>query len=459
MRIKANVTKAAEPQASSNRFLIDPLGALFVRTAAPIILIMLANGLYTLVDAYYLGKYVGSDALTAVTLMFPMYMLIVALSTLVSSGYASVLARRLGAGSGGELALTGALSLSMLIALAFVVLFVPLGYSMVLILANGDALLADLGYLYIAILVAATPLGFLLGIGVDTLRCQGKMALMTGVTVLSTLLNFVFNYVFIVQLQLGVAGSAYGTVVAQICAPILVIVLRSRAEGLPDLSSSRILQSRKYWKQFLVLGVPPSLNYIGISLVATVTIFSLQKWGLDNYATTAGAYGINTRVMTFAVLPLLGLSMAFQTIVGNNFGASAFYRSNKSLKLVLWIATAYCAVVQFTLHLIKDSIGMAFVDDPLIAAEISRILPMSTMMLVLFGPVMMLTAYFQAIGDSSAAAILGLSRTYLFALPLLVCLPYLLGENGIWYAGPSAELMMLMLALVVLMKRRRQWAV
>jgi Na+-driven multidrug efflux pump len=200
------------------------------------------------------------------------------------------------------------------------------------------------------------------------------------------------------------------------------------------------------------------LNYIGISLVATVTIFSLQKWGLDNYAATAGAYGINTRVMTFAVLPLLGLSMAFQTIVGNNFGANAFYRSNRSLKLVLWIATAYCALVQLTLHLTKDSIGMAFVDDPLIAAEISRIIPMSTMMLVLFGPVMMLTAYFQAIGDSSAAAILGLSRTYLFALPFVFCLPYLLGENGIWYAGPSAEFMMLMLALVVLLKRRRQWA-
>lgn len=459
MQSKSSPNKRAKLAASSNRFLTDPLATLFVKTAAPIILIMLANGLYTLVDAYYLGKYVGPDALTAVTLMFPMYMLIVALSTLVSSGYASVLARRLGAGSGGELALTGALSLSMLVALALVILFVPFGYSMVLMLANGDALLADFGYIYIAILVAATPLGFLLGIGVDTLRCQGKMALMTGVTVLSTLLNFVFNYVFIVQLQLGVAGSAYGTVVAQICALILVIVLRSRGEGLPSISLTRVSQSRSYWKEFLVLGVPPSLNYIGISLVATVTIFSLQKWGLDNYAATAGAYGINTRVMTFAVLPLLGLSMAFQTIVGNNFGASAFYRSNTSLKLVLWIATGYCALVQLTLYLIKDSIGTVFVDDPLITAEISRILPMSTMMLVLFGPVMMLTAYFQAIGDSSAAAILGLSRTYLFALPFVFCLPYVLGENGIWYAGPSAEFMMLVLALVVLLKRRRQWAV
>lgn len=100
--------------APKNIFLSGSLAKLFVKTATPIILIMAANGLFTLVDAYYLGEYVGADALTAVTLMFPVYMLLVAVSTLVSSGYSSVFARLLGAKSNDEAghALSGALVLS-----------------------------------------------------------------------------------------------------------------------------------------------------------------------------------------------------------------------------------------------------------------------------------------------------------------------------------------------------------
>jgi hypothetical protein len=78
----------------ANAFLHAPLPGLFLRTAAPIILIMATNGLLAIVDAYFLGEYVGPDALAAVTLMFPAFMLLVALSTLVASGMASQLARR-----------------------------------------------------------------------------------------------------------------------------------------------------------------------------------------------------------------------------------------------------------------------------------------------------------------------------------------------------------------------------
>jgi len=83
-----------------NMFLSGSLPILFIKTAAPIILIMMVNGIHTLIDAYFLGEYVGADALTAVTLMFPAFMLMVALSTLVSNGYSSVLARLLGAAGG-----------------------------------------------------------------------------------------------------------------------------------------------------------------------------------------------------------------------------------------------------------------------------------------------------------------------------------------------------------------------
>ena len=86
----------------NNVFLQSSLPSVFLKTAAPIILIMLVNGSFTLVDAYFLGVFVGADALTAVTSMFPIFIFLIALSTLVSNGFSSVMARQLGAGDLGN---------------------------------------------------------------------------------------------------------------------------------------------------------------------------------------------------------------------------------------------------------------------------------------------------------------------------------------------------------------------
>ena len=78
-------------------YLEGPIGPLFARTALPIVFLMSVNGLLTVVDAIFLGVFVGADALAAVTLMFPIVMICLALATLVANGMASVLARQLGA--------------------------------------------------------------------------------------------------------------------------------------------------------------------------------------------------------------------------------------------------------------------------------------------------------------------------------------------------------------------------
>ena len=88
----------SERDQTLNPYLHGSLGRVFARTAAPIVLFMTVSGLYTVVDALLLGRLAGPKALTAVTLMFPVMMLIVALQSMVSSGMASIVAREIGAG-------------------------------------------------------------------------------------------------------------------------------------------------------------------------------------------------------------------------------------------------------------------------------------------------------------------------------------------------------------------------
>lgn len=443
---------------TENMYLVGSLPKLFAKTATPIISIMAVSGLFTVVDAYFLGKYVGADALTSVTLMFPIYMILVALATLVSGGFSSIYARLLGAKESiqANSTLTQALQLALIVCLVLVAFMYFFGSSIILKITNGNTQLADMGYTYISILFYCSPLMFVLSIQIDALRCEGKLAAMAILTLTAAILNIIFDYIFIAELDMGVAGSAWGTVLAQICNLVAILYYRVKANATIGIKGFFEFDAFKTWKDLLALGAPTSLSYLGISLSATLILYNLQVWSAHNYETIAGAYGILTRLMTFTFLPLLGISMAFQTILGNNYGAKSWLRSNKTVKIALGVALIYCVVIEGIYLFTRNEIGYLFIDDPKIVAELSRIIPYSVILMFIFGPLLMISGYFQAIGDAKRAAILSLSRTYIFSLPLIFALPFWYGEIGIWTAGIVAEICVLILTFFVLFKRSKQ---
>ena len=441
-----------------NTYLTGGLPRLFARTALPIILVMAMNGLFTLVDAYFLGQYAGADALTAVTLMFPLYMLMIALMTLVSTGFSSIYARLLGAGDLRSAAdvFAQAMTLSVVVCIAMMVAFALGGDTLALQIANGDQNLADLGHLYMLILIAFSPISFILSANSDAFRCEGLVSVMAGISIGAALLNILFDYILIVPLQMGVAGSAYGTVLANFCVLAVVVVVRLRHPG--DIFRWGRLFSLKlqYWRSLLALGAPSTFNYVGISLTASLTLYCLQVWASDHYAVIAGAYGVITRLLTFTYLPLIGLGIAYQTILGNNFGAGLRTRADQATAIALGTAFVYSVVVQVLFLLFRSDIGFIFVQDQAMVDEIARILPLVTLLLFMAGPGIMIGMLFQAIGDARRAAVLTLSRTYLFGLPLIFSIPFLFGETGIWYGGILAEILATLLAVLVLWHRARR---
>ncbi len=333
-----------------NKFLTGSLASVFVKTAAPIILIMLVNGSFSLVDAYFLGIFVGADALTAVTSMFPAFMLIVALSTLVSNGFSSVMARLLGAGKQEEASevFSQAITLSLVMCGILISLFLLGGDLLTTSVSNGSETLSKMSYTYISILVLFSPLSFILAINGDSLRCEGQIPLMALVSLLSVLLNGLFNYILIVKLHWGVSGSAYGTILAQAVSISAIFIFRQKSKNALKIQVIKLSLVRENWTKFLVLGAPSSLTYIGLALSSAAILINLQVWNQANYATTVGAYGIITRLMTFIFLPLLGLSMAFQTIIGNNVGAEKWQRANNRVSCftnLLHNPTASCLVI------------------------------------------------------------------------------------------------------------------
>ncbi len=436
----------------TNTFTDGPLGAIYVKTALPIIFVMGMNGFLSVADALFLGIYVGPDALAAVTLMFPIYMLIVALSTLVANGMSSLLARSLGAGDIDEARTTfaGAHGLAVALGAILILLFIFFGQPVALLAAGGSETLAQMGLVYLRITVFFSPLLFVLSVNSDALRNEGRVGFMAAMSLLVSIANIGFNYILIAILDMGVAGSAYGTAAAQALA--FGIIFAFRVLGKTILRPATLLSHsmREKWGRILALGAPQSLNFVGLALGSAAIIAALQWVGRPGYADTITAYGIITRVLTFAFLPLLGLSFAMQTITGNNYGAELWRRSDASLRVALWVAFIYCAVVQAIVMSAPAQIASAFVDDMAVIVEVERILPVMTSVFFLVGPLLMIATYFQAIGLAGKAALLGLTKPYAIAIPLTFLMPVLFGEIGIWYAGPMAEVIMLGVTAFVL---------
>ncbi|WP_422375126.1 MATE family efflux transporter [Roseibium sp.] len=441
----------------ANSFTHGPIGPTLLKTAGPIILVMSMNGFLTVADAVFLGIYVGPDALSAVTLMFPAYMLLAALATLVSSGMSSLLARHLGGNRFEEAraVFAGAHGLALMAGLGLIVLLLLFGRMATLAAADGAAEIAGMSYVYLAITIGFSPLMFVLSVNSDALRNEGHVMLMAALSLSVSIGNLALNYVLIALLELGVAGSALGTVLAQALALVFLIGFRLRGHTVLSPRDVFAKPLTSDWRAILALGAPQSLSFLGIALGSAATIAVLQRFAADGYEATVAAFGVTTRIMTFAYLPLLGLSMAFQTMIGNNAGAQLWQRTDATLRLGLGLAFGYSLALQVLLTFGAPWIGLAFVDDADVIREVGRILPVMVAMYFAAGPLFVVATYFQALGDARRAALLSLVKPYAFLLPLLVSLPLGFGELGIWLAGPVAEGLLIGLTAITLMEAAR----
>ncbi|QIO44234.1 MATE family efflux transporter [Rhizobium leguminosarum bv. trifolii] len=441
-----------------NAFLTGWLPGVFIRTAAPIVAITTVNGLFTVVDAYFLGAYVGPDALSAVSLIFPGLMLLIALQSLVSNGMASILARRLGAGNrdGARRVFAGAHALAFAVILVLNLVYWAIGRQIIDAGAAGNATVAHGAMLFMGAMIACAPVSFFLSLHLDGLRCEGKIAFMTLVTLSASLLNILANWLFMAVMHWGVLGSAAGSIASQFVCLAAVLAYRWRRPAA--LRPSRGLALAE-WRGIVAFGAPMSLGFIGISLASAAILINISLWSTHDYVATVAAYGIITRIMTFTYLPLLGLSIALQTVAGNNHGAGLGLRVGRSLQIAMLAALVYCTLVEITVELLAGRLGAVFVADPAIIAEVRRILTWTIGAYFLFGQMLILSSYFQSIGDAPRAAIFGLSRPYLLTLPLTFLLPFVFGEQGIWMVPVFAEAGMFILAFLVLSQnaKRRGW--
>ncbi|RDL48576.1 Multidrug export protein MepA [Ensifer sp. M14] len=439
-------------QSPENRFLTASPGRIFAATAFPMIAIMVMNGMLGIIDAVFLGHFVGAEAMAAVGMAFPVLMLTIALSTLVSGGMSSLLARQLGADDrdAANSTFAGAHGLALMIASTLIVIFCAGGWAFALHIAGSDGPITGMVWIFLAITVFGTPIQFLLGVHADAWRNEGRAGLMALMSLGVTLINIVLNYILVVVLEFGVAGSATGTVLAQAMGLLLLAGLRRFIGGMMPLNSLWRNRWTGSWKRIVALGAPVSLGFIGMALSAASVVLALRLVGSADYASTIGAYGIVTRIFGFAFLPIMAIAMAMQSIVGNNVGARLYTRSDAVLRIAAATALFYCVLVEVLLLSEGTVVGAAFVADPDVIGEVGRMLRPMASIYLFSGPVLVLGLYFQAIGQPTRAALLTMVKPFILLPVLVAAAAAMLGANAIWFAYPLADGLAAIVAALVL---------
>lgn len=433
-----------------NPFLTAPIGRLFLSNALPMAVVMSMGGILNLVDGVFVGRFIGAEALAAVSLAFPVAMLLAALATLVGGGMASLLARHLGAGDrrGAGRVFAGAHGLALAVSALLVALWFGLGAMLTDAMAAGNARVAGMARDYLTILICGAPIYLLLGLHIDALRNEGRAGLIAAFSVCVNLFNIGANWLGIVVLDLGISGSALGTVTAQALGLVLALGIRARGTGLLPL---RVLRRESWgaaWGAVLVLGLPLCLSFLGIALVASLVMLALHRHAAE-YALDVAAYGGVTRLLGLAFLPQMAIALALQGIAGNNAGAGRPDRAMAALRLAMATAFLWCLAVMLTGIFAGQAVGGWFSGDPRVIGAVALILRPMLALYAISGPILVLAMYFQALGQPRRTAALTLVKPWLLMPALIFGLSAGVGVRGIWLAFPVADAAMLLLALLI----------
>ena len=443
---------------TENKMGVMPVGRLLVNMAAPMIIAMIVQALYNVVDSVYVSR-ISESAVTALSLAFPVQNLQIGFAVGVGVGVNSLLSKSLGEKNQEQCNQTAGNGI--LLALGAMVLFMIFGifgsrpyYEM----QSEVRETVESGVVY-------TSICCIFGLGIFVEVLGERLLQSTGRTVytmvsqgVGAITNIILDPVFIFGVDwlgipaMGVAGAAVATVIGQWLAAVLVVVFNLKFNPEVKFALRYLKPNGTVIRQILVVGVPS----IVMNGIGSIMNFGMNQILQGFQETATGVFGIYFKLQSFFFMPLFGLNNATISIVAYNYGARKPERITRTLKIAACSALCFMLLGLVVFQLAPDFLlGLfnpsdAFMDIGRRALRtISWCFPVAAVCIAL-------GASFQALGNGIYSTIVSLCRQLIVLLPAAYLLS-LTGEvNNVWWAFPIAEVMSLLVTLICFLRIYRQ---
>jgi len=432
----------------------ERIGKLLLRFSIPAIIGMLVNGLYNIVDRVFVGRGVGSLALTGIAISFPITLAIMAFGMLIGIGATSVISIRLGQQKREEAERIVGNAFSLLVGITLIISL--LGYLFMDPLLVGFGASADvLPYAkdYIRIILIGAVFQSI-GFGMNNfIRAEGNPKIAMYTMILGAVLNTILNPIFIFGLHLGIAGSALATVISQFVTSVWVLYYFLGNRAMLKLRLRNLKLEWIFVKDILAIGISPfSMQLVG----SFVTVFlnkSLASYGGD---IPIAAMGIITSIAMLIFMPIFGIGQGAQPILGYNYGARKYDRVKQTLKLSAFATTGVMILGFLIVELFPVALMSLFSKEPELIRVGANGMRIYLMMLPVIGFQVTVVGYFQATGKPRKSLFLSLSRQLIFLVPMIWILPRFLDLTGVWLAAPVSDLASAVLTALWLLKDLKQ---
>ncbi|MDD2475069.1 MAG: MATE family efflux transporter [Dysgonamonadaceae bacterium] len=412
--------------------------------ALPAIIGTMVNATYNIVDRIFIGQGVGALAISGLAVTFPVMNLTAALGMLVGAGASSRISISLGKRDHerAEKILGNSFLLTIALNLVFITLLM-IFLEPILMAFGASEETYPFARDYLQIILPGNIFVTMTYSFNSMMRASGYPQKAMYTMLIGAFLNIILDPIFIFVFGMGIAGVAWATIISMFLGMLFVMHHFTRKTSSLRLKRKNIRFEKSILIAIISIGLSPFFMQVAASGVAVLMNTSLKTYGGD---LAIGAYGILLSMFMLIIMFVIGLNQGLQPIIGYNYGAESYPRVKATFYYGLKIATVV-TTAGFLLGIFFPRLfARAFTSDVQLLDLAENALRISILAFPLVGFQVVLSGFFQSIGQAKKSIILSLSRQLIFLIPSIIILPRLFGLNGVWAATPVSDFMGALLA-------------
>lgn len=442
----------AMQEKKENKMGTMPVNKLLLNMSLPMMISMLVQALYNIVDSIFVSR-IDENALTAVSMAFPVQSLMIAIGLGTGVGVNALLSRALGEkdyDKADKTAVNG-IFLSAISYLIFLMVGIFVTVPFYLSQTN-DAQIIDYGKQYLTIICCCSFGMYTQFIFERLLQSTGRTfhTMITQGTgaVINIVLDPIFIFGYFGAPRMGVAGAALATVMGQIIAGIMAIIINIKKNPDINLHLKGFIPDVKIIGQIYKVGIPSII----MQAIGSVMTYGMNKILISFSSTAVAVFGVYFKLQSFVFMPVFGLNNGMVPIIAFNFGAGKRDRLVQTLKFSILYAIGLMAVGFFIFQIFPAPLFALFdASWSMLSIGVPALRTISYSFLFA-GFCIVCGSLFQALGNGVYSMIVSIARQLLVLLPTAYLLS-LLGEvNYVWWAFPIAELMSLAVTVFFLLR-------
>lgn len=434
----------------TNALLEGPIAASLLTLAVPIILANILQAGYQLTDAFWVGR-LGSAAVAAVSLSFPVMFLSVALGTGFAIAGSTLIAQYFGAGNRKMVDHVAAQTLLMVIVVSVVLGAIGYAFTPAILRLMGvspDVYQGALGFMRVSF--TGFAFNFFFFVFQSVMRGIGETKVPLYIVSGTVVLNFILDPLFIFGWgpipATGVMGAAFATLATQSIAAVVGLrVLLGGKYGI-HLALGDFVPDYSFVKRAFFLGLPASIEQSARALGMTVLTFLIASFG----TLTMAAYGAGSNVLQMVIIPAMGLSMAISTLVGQNIGAGNIKRAADIGRLGAWLGfSTLTGIGVLVFAFAPQLVGFFIPNDAAVIASGSEFLRIVALSWGFMGIQFSVNGVLRASGNMTTTMVLALVSQWVLQFPLAYLLSKHtpLGTDGLWWSFVITNVVMALITL------------